>query len=77
MSYTHILVVVAWLIATSILNVLLRMKTPEQWVALADKRPRLHAIIRIMRAIGCDPVKLVTAVVDLVRSKAENTEKKS
>lgn len=82
MSFKELLVVVVWLAVTGILNAALRAKTPEQWVALADKSPRAHALIRILRALGFDPAKLVSAVVDFARARsktaqAEDTEKKS
>jgi hypothetical protein len=57
-----------WL-AFGLLNVVLHFKTPEQWVALGEKYPRLQNIIRVMRAVGLDPVKLVTSIIGVVTAK--------
>ncbi|NBT36383.1 MAG: hypothetical protein EBT03_12760 [Betaproteobacteria bacterium] len=67
----HDLIVVAgWLVATAIVNALLRVRTVEQWEALAEKNPRYAAAAQLLRAVGLDPVKMLQSLVDLVRGKA-------
>lgn len=60
---------------TGVLNLLLRFKTVEQWVEFGEKYPRLQNIIRVLRAIGLDPVKLVKSILDFFFKKAEDTKK--
>jgi len=40
------------------------------WVALAEKNPRVAALARLMSAVGVQPVAVLQAIVDFVRSKA-------
>ena len=53
---------VAWAVFTAIVNVLLRTRTPEQWVERCEKYPRFAAFTRFMRSVGVDPVKMVQAL---------------
>ncbi|MSO37456.1 MAG: hypothetical protein EXQ69_04305 [Acidimicrobiia bacterium] len=66
------LTVAIWLVATAIVNTALRSKTSEEWVLLAETKPRLAAVIRIFRAVGLDPSKLITALAALLNAKAES-----
>ena len=61
---------VLWPAASAVLVLLLRARTPEQWVALGEKRPRIQGAIRLLRALGVDPVKAVAAVVQIVSGRA-------
>jgi len=66
----HDLIVLAgWLLATAIVNALLRVRTVAEWEALAETNPRFLALARLLRSIGLDPVKLIESVVDLVRGE--------
>jgi hypothetical protein len=47
---------------SAVLNVVLRTKTPEQWVERCEKYPRFAAFTRFMRSVGVDPVKMVQAL---------------
>jgi len=40
------------------------------WVALAEKNPRLASLARLMLALGINPVSAVQALVDLLRGTA-------
>lgn len=51
-----------WPVVSGVLNVLLRTKTPEQWVERCEKHPRFAAFTRFMRSVGVDPVKMVQAL---------------
>lgn len=64
MSIEH--VAIAWPIVSAVLNVILRTRTPEEWVERCEKQPRLAAFTRLVRSIGLDPVKMVKALGELV-----------
>ena len=64
MSIEH--VAIAWPIVSAVLNVLLRTRTPEEWVERCEKQPRLAALTRLVRSVGLDPVKMVKAIGELV-----------
>jgi len=55
-------VAVWWPIVSAVMNVVLRTKTPEQWVERCEKHPRFAAFTRFLRATGLDPVKMVQAL---------------
>lgn len=57
---------IAWPIVSAVLNVLLRTRTPEEWVARCENYPRLAAFTRLVRSVGLDPVKMVQALGELV-----------
>lgn len=59
----------AWPIVSAVLNVILRTRTPEQWVERCEKQPRLAAFTRLVRSVGLDPVKMVQALGELVAGK--------
>lgn len=61
---------VSWPFVSALLIVALRSRTPEAWVALAERSPRLHGVIRLLRAIGLDPVKALSAVGQIVTGRA-------
>lgn len=55
-----------WPAITGILNIILRTRTPEEWVELNDRSPRRAAFTRFLRATGLDPVKMVQAIGEFV-----------
>lgn len=59
----------AWIIASCVILPLLRLKTPEQWVEVADKNPRLHGLMKAMRAAGFDPVGVLKGVIIFLTGK--------
>lgn len=59
----------AWFIVSSILLPLLRLKTPEQWVEIADKNPRIHGLMKAMRAAGFDPVGVVKGLITVLTGR--------
>lgn len=67
MSIEH--VAVAWPIVSAVLNVILRTRTPEEWVERCEKYPRFAAFTRLVRSVGLDPVKMVKALGELVAGK--------
>ena len=55
-----------WPAITGILNIILRTRTPEEWVERCENYPRLAAFTRLLRATGLDPVKMVAAIGQIV-----------
>ena len=55
-----------WPALSALLNVVLRARTAEQWAFMCEEMPRLAAGIRLLRALGVDPVKAVRSVQELV-----------
>lgn len=64
-------VLLAWFLATSLVNLLMRTKTAEEWDALAQKNARYASLARMLRSLGVDPVKLIQSVVDFVRGESQ------
>ena len=60
----------AWPVVSLVLILILRTRTPEAWVALGERQPRLQGLIRALRAVGLDPVKLVAGLAQLVTGRA-------
>lgn len=59
----------AWPVVSALLVLLLRSRTPEQWVALGESSPRLQGVVRLLRAVGLDPAKAVSALVQIVTAR--------
>jgi hypothetical protein len=53
-----------WPAITGLLNIILRTRTPEEWVARCENYPRLAAFTRLLRATGLDPVKMVSSIAE-------------
>ena len=62
-----------WFVLTALFNVLTRFKTPEKWVEFGEKYPRIQNVIRLMRALGFDPVKAIKALGAFLSSKSQQT----
>ena len=62
-------IAIAWPIVSAVLNVILRTRTPEEWVERCEKYPRFAAFTRLVRSVGLDPVKMVKAIGELVAGK--------
>lgn len=45
-----------WVILSLIANALLRLRSAEAWVALAESKPGLGVAVRLLRSWGVDPV---------------------
>jgi hypothetical protein len=55
-----------WPAITGILNIILRTRTPQEWVERCERHPRLAAFTRLLRATGLDPVKMVQSIGQFV-----------
>lgn len=60
----------AWPIVSAVLILVLRSRTPEAWVALGESHPRVQGVVRLLRAVGVDPAKAVSALVQIVTARA-------
>lgn len=60
----------AWPIVSALLIVALRARTPEEWVALGERSPRVQGALRLLRAVGLDPVKALSALAQVVTGRA-------
>lgn len=60
----------AWPIVSALLIVALRARTPEEWVALGERSPRVQGALRLLRAVGLDPVKALSALSQIVTGRA-------
>lgn len=60
--------VAVWILS-AVLVLALRKRTPEEWVALGERSPRWQGVIRLLRGVGLDPVKVLSAIIQIVTGK--------
>ena len=60
--------VAVWILS-AVLVLLLRKRTPEEWVALGERSPRWQGVIRLLRGVGLDPVKVLSAIIQIITGK--------
>ena len=60
-----------WPALSGLLNIILRTRTPEEWVERCERSPRLAAFTRLLRATGLDPVKMVQAIGQFVAGEKQ------
>lgn len=59
-----------WPVVSALLIVALRARTPEEWVAMGERSPRVQGVIRLLRAVGLDPAKALSALAQIVTGRA-------
>lgn len=64
------LAAVAWNALTALINWIFWFKTPEEWLAFAEQRPRAASLLRVVRSYGVDPRKGLLALRDLAAAHA-------
>jgi len=69
-DHQALILAIASLVLTGAVNVATRLKTPEEWIALADSYPRTHALLTLLRAVGIDPVLAWRSAQALVAGRA-------
>ena len=74
-KHSYWLIPLVWLALSALLNMALRKRTAEQWVTFAENSPRGAAFVRLLRALGLDPVKAILALRHLVNGKAMATRR--
>ena len=57
----------AWPLISAVFNVAFRFRTPEEWIAFGEKWPRVAGLIRLVRATGVEPVKMLSSLQDVVK----------
>jgi len=62
---------VGWPVLSAIVNLLLKQHTIDEWVELAEKKPRTAALIKFFRGAGLDPRKTLAALVAFINGKAD------
>lgn len=67
------LVPVAFFILTGLINLLTRKRSVEEWVAFGEQHPRSANVIRMVRAFGFDPVKLIKSGIAFIEAKNPNS----
>ncbi len=60
-----------WPALSAVLVLIIRTRTPEEWVALGEKQPRLQGMIKALRGLGLDPVKAVEGLTQIKTGKVE------
>lgn len=60
----------AWPVVSAVLVLVLRSRTPEEWIALGERSPRAQGAIRLVRALGLDPIKALAALSQIVTGRA-------
>lgn len=74
-TYHILILALVWPIISGVLNVALRKKTAEEWIAYAETNPRAHALLKLIRAVGFDPVKAIKSFQQLAQGKADTGKK--
>ncbi len=59
-----------WTIVSLVVLPLLRARTPEDWVSLGERYPRVQGAIRMLRGLGIDPVKVVAGLYQMLAGRA-------
>lgn len=62
--------VALWPVVSALLIIALRARTPEEWVAMGERSPRVQGVIRLLRAVGLDPAKALSALAQIVTGRA-------
>jgi hypothetical protein len=63
----HEIIAGVLLVLNVVVTFMLRLAPLTNWVNVAEKSPRLAAVVRLLGALGIQPVQLVQALVDLLR----------
>jgi hypothetical protein len=60
--------VFAWILS-GLVVIVLRSRTPAQWVSLGEKKPRAQGAIKMLRGLGLDPAKVIEGVVQMLTGR--------
>lgn len=61
----------AWVVLSSVLNVLFRLKTPAEWIKFAEANPKVNGVVKLIRGWGVDPAAALEAMQVYSQRKAE------
>lgn len=59
-----------FLVANGAIKIALYLHPLADWVTIAERNPRVAALVRLMSAMGLSPVAILQALVDFVRGHA-------
>lgn len=59
-----------WVLLSLAINLALSKRTVAGWVAFVEGYPRLASAVRLLRALGIDPIKAAEAVIGIVTGRA-------
>ena len=63
-------IVTVWPILSGIINVATRYQSVEEWVKFAESKPRLAHLIKLIRGLGLDPIKVTQALIGFISGRA-------
>lgn len=52
------------------IKIALRFHPIEDWVLVAERYPRIAAIVRLLEALGISPISAIQSVIDFIRNEA-------
>lgn len=58
-----------WPVCSGVLVLVLRSRTPREWVELGERWPRVQGFVRFLRGAGLDPVKAVAGLRQFVTGR--------
>lgn len=58
-------------IFSALANIMIRVRTPAQWVTFMERRPVLSSLVRMLRAGGIDPIGFIQACVAFLGAVAK------
>jgi len=59
-----------WPVCSGVLVLVLRSRSPREWVELGERAPRAQGLVRFLRGAGLDPVKAVAGLRQFVTGRA-------
>jgi hypothetical protein len=54
----------------TVIQVMLRLAPLASWVAIAEKSPRVASFVRLLGALGIQPLPALQALIDMLRGQA-------
>lgn len=59
-----------WPVVSGVLVLVMRARTPREWVELGERNPRLQGLVRFLRGAGLDPIKAVAGLRQFITGRA-------
>lgn len=60
---------VAWPIVSAVVLAVAKRRTPEEWIALGERSPRVQGVLRFLRAAGFDTTDAMRGVMQIVTGR--------
>lgn len=68
-AHPHLTGLVLFVLLSALVNWLARVDSPEEWERLKAERPRVAAVLALLRGVGVEPYKLARALQAIVRGR--------